>query len=78
MPEDVRFDRDGTPIDSTDAIIDSFRHAFATLGDTVPERKRIVETIGVPLEERFRTLSACVRPEGLSRPKPHPESLGLN
>lgn len=58
MLEAVCFDLDGTLIDSTDAIVDSFRHAFATLGETVPERKRIVETISVPLEEQFRLLSA--------------------
>ncbi len=58
MLEAVCFDLDGTLIDSTDAIVDSFQHAFATLGETVPERKRIVETISVPLEEQFRLLSA--------------------
>jgi len=56
--EAVCFDLDGTLIDSTDAIVDSFRHAFATMGENVPERARIVDTISVPLEEQFRLLSA--------------------
>ena len=57
MLEAVCFDLDGTLIDSTDAIVDSFNHAFAAMGENVPERERIVETISVPLEEQFRLLS---------------------
>ena len=58
MLEGVCFDLDGTLIDSTDAIVDSFRHAFNTLGENVPTRERIIETISVPLEEQFRLLAA--------------------
>ncbi len=58
MVEAVCFDLDGTLIDSTDAIVDSFQHAFATMGEALPKRERIVETISVPLEEQFGLLSA--------------------
>ena len=58
MLQAVCFDLDRTLIDSTDAIVDSFKHTFATMGENVPERERIVETISVPLEEQFRPLSA--------------------
>lgn len=51
------FDLDGTLIDSTDAIVDSFVHTFKMLGRPEPTRERIIETISVPLEQQFGLLS---------------------
>lgn len=50
----VGFDLDGTLIDSTDAIVESFIHTFRALGHPPPSRAHILDTIGVPLEEQLR------------------------
>lgn len=52
----VLFDLDGTLIDSTDAIVESYFHAYDSLGAERPNRKRILETIGIPLEVQFGEL----------------------
>lgn len=52
----VLFDLDGTLIDSTDAIVESYFHAYDTLGAPRPPRERIIETIGIPLERQFESL----------------------
>jgi len=52
----VGLDLDGTLIDSTDAIVASFLHAFETLGWPAPDRARIIETISVPLAHQFQRL----------------------
>ena len=57
MVDAVCFDLDGTLIDSTDAIVDSFLHTFRTLKIPEPTRQRIIETISVPLEQQFAKLS---------------------
>ena len=57
MLEAVCFDLDGTLIDSTDAIVDSFLYTFEVLGLPAPTREVIVGTISVPLEEQFGLLS---------------------
>lgn len=49
----VLFDLDGTLIDSTDAIVESYFHSYDTLGAARPARERILETIGIPLEVQF-------------------------
>ncbi len=51
------FDLDGTLIDSTDAIVESFLHTFRTLGRTPPSRADIVATISVTLEDQFCLLA---------------------
>ncbi len=50
----VGFDLDGTLIDSTDAIVESFFHTFRTLDHPIPTRDAIVSTISATLEDQFR------------------------
>lgn len=54
----VCFDLDGTLIDSTDAIVESFEHVFTTLGEDFPGRARVMKTFNVPIEEQFQLLAA--------------------
>jgi len=56
MIKAVLFDLDGTLIDSTEAIVDSFFHTFETLGLPAPDRDEIVSTIGAPLKVQFRNM----------------------
>ncbi len=53
-PEAVLFDLDGTLIDSTQAIVESFFHTFDTLGRPRPAREAIIAAIGHLLEDQFR------------------------
>ena len=52
----ILFDLDGTLIDSTEAILESFLKAFGTFGGTVPDEEAIKAEIGHPLDAMFRTL----------------------
>jgi phosphoglycolate phosphatase len=52
----ILFDLDGTLIDSTEAILESFAAAYAGCGGTVPPADAIVPLIGVPLGEMFLRL----------------------
>jgi len=52
----ILFDLDGTLIDSTEAILESFAAAYAGCGGTVPAADAIVPLIGVPLGEMFLRL----------------------
>ncbi len=56
MKKIILFDLDGTLIDSTEAILESFAAAFKTFGQAVPEAKRIEVEIGHPLDVMFPTL----------------------
>ncbi|WP_373013607.1 HAD family hydrolase [Sulfuricurvum sp.] len=50
----ILFDLDGTLIDSTEAILESFHHALATHGEvSVSDDRLITEQIGHPLEVMF-------------------------
>jgi len=50
----ILFDLDGTLIDSTEAILESFHHALAAHGEiAVSDNTRITEQIGHPLEVMF-------------------------
>jgi len=49
----VAFDLDGTLIDSTEAIVQSFFHTFDVLGETRPPRAEVVRSIGHVLEDQF-------------------------
>ena len=40
----VLFDLDGTLMDSTDAIVDSYFHTFDTIGEPRPDRQFIIKT----------------------------------
>ncbi len=62
----VAFDLDGTLIDSTEAIVESFFHTFDAIGVSRPPRRQIVNTIGHLLEDQFAQVtdhdpSECVR-----------------
>lgn len=53
-PEAVVFDLDGTLIDSTQAIVESFFHTSDVLGRPRPAREAIIAAIGCLLEDQFR------------------------
>ncbi|WP_373030586.1 HAD family hydrolase [Sulfurovum sp.] len=52
----ILFDLDGTLIDSTEAILESFGVAFETFDTPVPDDERIKKEIGHPLDVMFATL----------------------
>jgi phosphoglycolate phosphatase len=52
----ILFDLDGTLIDSTDAILESFSVAFDTMGDEIVEARAITALIGHPLDKMFMDL----------------------
>ena len=52
----ILFDLDGTLIDSTEAILESFGVAYDTFGRAMPEEDEIKELIGHPLDMMFRML----------------------
>lgn len=55
----ILFDLDGTLIDSTEAIIESFGVAFGSFGDDVPDSESIKAQIGYPLDVMFVTLGVA-------------------
>ena len=52
----ILFDLDGTLIDSTDAILESFEAAYDTFGKTTPDSEEIKSLIGYPLDIMFKKL----------------------
>ena len=56
MEKIILFDLDGTLIDSTEAILESFAVAFKHFGEEVPSDERIKAEIGHPLDNMFATL----------------------
>ena len=52
----ILFDLDGTLIDSTEAILESFAVAFEQCGGELPHATRIKAEIGHPLEDMFASL----------------------
>ncbi len=52
----ILFDLDGTLIDSTEAILESFEVALAHFGEVLPDVTAIKAEIGHPLDVMFRTL----------------------
>ncbi len=52
----ILFDLDGTLIDSTKAILESFEVALGTFGEVLPNEAAIKSEIGHPLDAMFRTL----------------------
>ena len=52
----ILFDLDGTLIDSTEAILESFAVAFKHFNDEVPSDEAIKAEIGHPLDAMFTTL----------------------
>lgn len=52
----ILFDLDGTLIDSTEAILESFGVAYGTFGRKAPEHDEIKKLIGHPLDVMFEML----------------------
>jgi len=52
----ILFDLDGTLIDSTEAILESFAAAFETFHENVPDDATIKAQIGHPLDVMFRSM----------------------
>ncbi len=55
----ILFDLDGTLIDSTEAIIESFSVSFDHFGNKTPSDSLIKEQIGYPLEDMFMSLGVA-------------------
>ena len=55
----ILFDLDGTLIDSTEAILESFAVVFRNFGDELPEDALIKAEIGHPLDVMFSTLGVA-------------------
>jgi len=55
----ILFDLDGTLIDSTEAILESFGVAFRHFGETIPEDEAIKAQIGHPLDWMFLKLGVA-------------------
>jgi len=51
----ILFDLDGTLIDSTEAILDSFRRSYERLGGGYPGDEAVKAMVGHPLEEMYRS-----------------------
>ena len=56
MDKIILFDLDGTLIDSTEAILESFQVAYATFGLETPHDDAIKAQIGYPLDQMFLSL----------------------
>ncbi len=56
MKTTILFDLDGTLIDSTEAIVESFYHSFAHMGTKPPKQEEIESKIGYTLEDIFAFL----------------------
>ena len=52
----ILFDLDGTLIDSTEAILESFNKAYEKFNIPIPSHKKIKDEIGYPLDDMFLTL----------------------
>ena len=50
----ILFDLDGTLINSTEAILESFDEAYKVMGQIPPNKNDILKLIGVPLDLMFR------------------------
>jgi phosphoglycolate phosphatase len=66
MIKAVSFDLDGTLIDATEAIVETFLHTFKVMGAPAPPTESIIRSIGYTLRDQFARLSEldpdeCVR-----------------
>ena len=52
----ILFDLDGTLIDSTEAILESFEVAYSHFGESCPDPEKITAEIGHPLDGMFLSL----------------------
>ena len=55
----ILFDLDGTLIDSTEAILESFHNSFKVHNYPAPSDEAIKSLIGYPLDEMYRSLGVC-------------------
>jgi pyrophosphatase PpaX len=55
FPPTWLFDFDGTLVDSVALILDSFRHATATVLGSVPDQSVLMAGVGTPLREQMRS-----------------------
>jgi len=55
----ILFDLDGTLIDSTEAILESFEKAYEAFGKELPSSESIKSFIGLPLEVMFTNLGVA-------------------
>jgi phosphoglycolate phosphatase len=55
----ILFDLDGTLIDSTEAILESFDAAYAAFGESAPEEEAIKALIGYPLDLMFSSMGVA-------------------
>jgi pyrophosphatase PpaX len=58
LPRTWLFDFDGTLVDSVELILDSFRHATATVLGSVPDDRVLMAGVGTPLREQMRSFDA--------------------
>jgi pyrophosphatase PpaX len=58
FPRTWLFDFDGTLVDSVELILDSFRHATATVLGSVPDDRVLMAGVGTPLREQMRSFDA--------------------
>lgn len=63
MVSAVVFDLDGTLIDSTEAIIESFQHTFDTLKQPHAQRQAILDGIGALIADQFESLCPDCDPQ---------------
>jgi len=56
----ILFDLDGTLIDSTEAILESFGVVYDSFGKTAPEPEEITKLIGYPLDIMFQMLGVSL------------------
>lgn len=56
----ILFDLDGTLIDSTEAILESFGVVYDSFGKVAPEPEEITKLIGYPLDIMFRMLGVSL------------------
>lgn len=61
----VLFDFDGTLVDTIPLIVESFQYTFMTLSGIKEDEKKIMSTIGIPLEEVFSDLDENKRTEAV-------------
>ncbi len=71
------FDLDGTIIDSTEAILESFEYAQRALGEKISKRDEILELIGHPLDFMFEHLGTLDVERAVKAYKEHYKKIYL-
>lgn len=63
----VLFDLDGTLINTTPLILESFRHTFVEFGLPVPSKEALVAGFGLPLRTAASTINLFSRLTALTK-----------